>query len=75
MRNELNQSPDDRPTAAEVLLRYLHAAGAPLWPGVDGLTVEEVLRAYPQAAALSGVVRPPESGRLRWRSEALIKYA
>jgi hypothetical protein len=46
--------PPATPSAGEVqelLLRYLLRAAAPAWPGADGLTLDEVVRSYPEAAA------------------------
>jgi len=50
--NDSIQQPTSLP---EVLLGYLQLQGALPWPGADGLTVDEVLAAYPGAAHLGRV--------------------
>jgi hypothetical protein len=55
MSNERDRTPDQRRAAAELLLGYLHAAGAPAWPEADGVTVEKILGAYPEAASAGRV--------------------
>jgi hypothetical protein len=54
-----------RQCSRELLLGYLHNAGCPGWPGADCLTVEEVLRSYPQAA---------RAGRVPNREQLLREY-
>ena len=39
----------------ELLLGYLGCPRVRLWPGADGLTVDEILRSYPEAAAAGQV--------------------
>ena len=39
----------------ELLLGHLRSAAVPLWPGADGLTLEDALLSYPQAAAAGRV--------------------
>jgi len=46
--------------AAEILLGYLQRCAGRLWPGGDGVTVEDVLRSYPQAVAARLVPDLPE---------------
>jgi hypothetical protein len=46
-----------------ILLGFLDASGVCTWPGVDGLTVDDVLRCYPQAIAAGKVPDWPELQR------------
>jgi hypothetical protein len=49
-----------RSAVREVLLGYLHAHDAFPWPGADGLTLDEVSAAYPEAARLGRVPGPEQ---------------
>jgi hypothetical protein len=55
MRDEAAESGTCWQRLQELLLGYLQGTDAPLWPGVDGLTLEEVLRSYPEHAAAGRV--------------------
>ena len=46
-----------------ILLGYLQCRAAALWPGSDGITLDAVLRSYPQAAAAGQVPDLPELRR------------
>jgi hypothetical protein len=51
MSDTLVEAESRRKILRELLLEYLQIAHMPAWPGSDGQTVEEVLLAYPHAAA------------------------
>jgi hypothetical protein len=46
-----------------ILLGYLQCRAACLWPGGDGLTLDELVRSYPQAARARLVPGLPELRR------------
>ncbi|HEY7309526.1 MAG TPA: hypothetical protein VH643_09225 [Gemmataceae bacterium] len=57
--NEEHDVADQRQLLQELLLSHLRAADAPRWPGADGMTVKDVLRSYPEAAAAGLVPNLP----------------
>jgi hypothetical protein len=46
-----------------ILLGYLQCRAAALWPGSDSITLDDILRFYPQAAAAGRVPDLPELQR------------
>lgn len=66
--NEEHDESGRRRCVQELLLAYLRAANAPMWPGADGLTLDAVVRSYPQAAG-EGLV--PDLPSLRRRHPEL----
>jgi hypothetical protein len=53
-----DETPTSEQRLREVLLGYLRDAevsGWPLWPGADGLTLQDLVCSYPQAAAAGRV--------------------
>ena len=46
-----------------ILLGYLQCRAAGLWPGSDSITLDDILRSYPQAAAAGRVPDLPELRR------------
>jgi len=57
------QDPANAEQVRAILLGYLHCRAAGLWPGSDGITVDDILRSYPQAAAAGRVPDLPELRR------------
>jgi hypothetical protein len=55
MTAQTNPSTDRATQFRELLLRYLLAAGLPDWPSADGMTLDEVVKSYPQYAACGRV--------------------
>jgi len=51
MSGTIVEAESRRKLLRELLLEYLQIAHLPAWPGSDGQTVDEVLLAYPHAAA------------------------
>jgi hypothetical protein len=51
MENKPNQCGTAAQLLREILLGYLQGAQVSAWPGVDGLTLEDVLDRYPEAVA------------------------
>jgi hypothetical protein len=51
LTNQEHEVSDGGRRLHELLLAHLRAVDAPFWPGADGVTLDEVLLSYPQAAA------------------------
>jgi hypothetical protein len=57
-------------TVTELLLTYLQSGKVLLWPGADGLLVEDVLSCYPEAMTAHEV---PDCHELRRRNPELSR--
>lgn len=55
MSNPSKESALREPRVRELLLGYLLHVDGLLWPGADALTLDDLIRAYPQVAALGRV--------------------
>jgi hypothetical protein len=75
MRDESAGAAVGRRSLQELLLRYLRDAHAPVWPGADALTVQEVLHSYAENAAAGRVPDQQQLQRLHPElQEAVVSF-